>query len=340
MPTIVQTNPTLADVAHNIGTNSKVGAIIEVLNKRQDLLDDAVVLEANSGTHNKTSVRSGLPKGTWRKLNYGVQPEKTSRVQVSDSTGQLTSYSEVDKTLYDLQGENKKQWRSEEDAGFLEGMSQEVMENIIYGDVAGDVSTFNGLATRYNHLIDPETGVAPANAVNILDAGGTGTVNTSIYIVQWGREKTHLFYPQGTQAGLDIQDKGQQTVLDAQGGRYEAMRTYFQWDVGLSVRDWRSVVRIANIDVSELSKDASTGANLIDLLDEALSLLPLAGSARTAIYMNRTVNQALKGQVNHFKNVRLTLEDFRKDGSRKIQAWDGEPIRICDVILNTEARVV
>ena len=53
---------------------------------------------------------------------------------------------------------------------------------------------------------------------------------------------------------------------------YEAMRTYFQWDVGLSVRDWRSVVRIANIDVSDLSKDASTGANLIDLLDEALSL--------------------------------------------------------------------
>ena len=70
-----KTNPTLADVAHNIGTNSKVGAIIEVFNKRQDLLDDAVVLEANSGTHNKTSVRSGLPKGTWRKLNYGVQPE-------------------------------------------------------------------------------------------------------------------------------------------------------------------------------------------------------------------------------------------------------------------------
>ena len=141
---------------------------------------------------------------------------------------------------------------------------------------------------------------APANAVNILDAGGTGTDNTSIYIVQWGRENS-LVLSAGTQAGLDIQDKGQQTVLDAQGGRYEAMRTYFQWDVGLSVRDWRSVVRIANIDVSDLSKDASTGANLIDLLDEALSLLPLAGSARTAIYMNRTVNQALKGQVNHFK---------------------------------------
>lgn len=340
MPTIVQTNPTLADVAHNIGTNTKVGKIIEVLNQRQDLLDDAVVLEANSGTHHKTSVRTGLPKGTWRKLNYGVQPEKSARVQVTDSTGQLTSYSRIDKTLYDLQGENKSNWRAEEDAAFLEGMSQEVMENIIYGDTSTNVSKFNGLATRYNHLIDPATGTAPANAENIIDAGGTGTDNTSIYIVQWGQEKTHLIYPQGTKAGLDLQDKGQETVQDDNGGLYEAMSTYFQWDIGLTVRDWRSCVRIANIDVSELSKDATTGANLIDLLDEALSVLPLAGSARTAIYMNRTVNQALKGQVNHFKNVRLSLEDFRKDGSRKIQAWDGDPIRICDVILNTEARVV
>lgn len=340
MPTIVQTNPTLADVAHNIGTNTKVGKVIEVLNQRQDLLDDAVVLEANSGTHNKTSVRTGLPKGTWRKLNYGVQPEKSARVQVTDSTGQLTSYSEVDKTLYDLQGENKDQWRQEEDSAFIEGMSQEVMENIIYGDMSSNVAKFNGFAIRYNHLIDPETGSAPANAANIIDAGGTGANNTSIYIVQWGSDKTHLFYPKGMQAGLDIQNKGQVTVEDENGGRYEALRTYFQWDVGLSVRDWRSVVRIANIDVMQLAKDAATGADLLDLLDQAIGLLPLAGSARTAIYMNRTVQGTLKQQVTYFKNTRLTKEDFRKEGGRKIDAYDGLPIRVCDVILNTETRVV
>ncbi len=340
MPTIVQTNPTLADVAHNIGTNTKVGKIIEVLNQRQDLLDDAVVLEANDGSHHKTSVRTGLPKGTWRKLNYGVQPEKSSRVQVVDSTGQLTSYSEIDKTLYDLQGSNKLQWRQEEDAAFLEGMSQEVLENIIYGDTSSDVSKFNGLAIRYNHLIDPETGVAPANAANILDAGGTGSNNTSIYIVQWGQDKTHLLYPNGTQAGLEVQDKGQVTLFDENGGRYEGLRTYFQWDIGLSVRDWRSVIRIANIDVTQLSKDASTGADLIDLLDDALTILPMAGSARVAIYMNKTVQGVLKKQVNHFKNTNLSIEEFRKDGGRKVHAWDGIPIRICDVILNTEARVV
>ncbi len=340
MPTIVQTNPTLADVAHNIGTNTKVGKIIEVLNQRQDLLDDAVVLEANSGTHHKTSVRSGLPRGTWRKLNYGVQPQKSSRVNIEDSTGQLTDYSEIDKTLYDLQGSNGPQWRQEEDAAFLEGMSQNVMENIIYGDVAGDVAKFNGLATRYNHLIDPETGLAPANAANIIDAGGTGTDNTSIYIVQWGSDRTHLIYPQGTKAGLHIEDKGQVTLEDENRGRYEGLRSYFQWDVGLTVRDWRSVIRIANIDVSDLSKDASTGADLVDLLDDALTILPMAGSSRVAIYMNKTVQGVLKKQVSYFKNTNLSIEEFRKDSGRKVHAWDGIPIRICDVILNTEARVV
>lgn len=340
MPVTAQTNPTLADVAHNIGNNTKVGKIIEVLNQRHDLLDDAVVLEANSGTQHKTSVRSGLPKGTWRKLNYGVQPEKSARVQIADSTGQLTSYSEIDKTLYDLQGANASQWRSEEDAAFLEGMAQEVMTNIIYGDTTSNISKFNGLAVRYNALIDPETGVAPANAQNILDAGGTGSDNSSIYIVQWDQTRTHLFYPQGTKAGLDLQDKGQETVLDANGGRFEALRTYFEWNVGLTVRDWRSVVRIANIDISELKKDASTGANLINLLDDALSLLPLAGSARTSIYMSRQVYNALKGQISHFKNTNLTLEDFRGDGKRKINAYDGYPIRVSDSIINTEARVV
>lgn len=340
MPTITQPNPTLSDVAHNIGTNSKVGKIIEVLNQRQDLLDDAVVLEANSGTHNKTSVRTGLPRGTWRLLNYGVQPEKSSRANVSDSTGQLTSYSRIDKTLYDLQGENAMNWRMEEDAAFLEGMSIEVMENIIYGDTSSNIAKFNGLATRYNYLIDPETGVAPANAANIINGGGTGSNNSSIYIVQWAQNKCHLFYPQGTQAGLVMLDKGQETVKDPQGGEYEALSSYFQWDVGLSVRDWRAVARVCNIDVSLLKNDASTGANLIDLIDEAMSRLPLAGSARTAIYMNRTVNNVLKKQVQNFKNTRLMMEDFRKDGSRKIATWDGVPIRICDVILNTEARVV
>lgn len=340
MPTVVQTNPTLRDVAHNIGTNSKAGAIIEVLNQRQDILDDAAVFEANNGTHNKTSVRTGLPRGTWRRLNYGVQPEKSSRAEVQDSSGQLTSYSQIDKTLYDLQGANAKQWRMEEDASFIEGMGQNVIETIFYGSLTENIGKFNGLSMRYGNLIDPETNAAPANARNIIDAGGTGNNNASIWFVQWGKEKTHLFYPQGTQGGIRSEDHGQVTLKDANGGQYEGMESYYEWNVGLTVRDWRSVARICNIDVTALKNDASTGANLIDLLDDALALLGPEGSSRTAIYMPMKVYQTLRKQVSNFKNTNLSLEDFRGEGKRKIPAWDGKPIRITEQLLTTEARVV
>ncbi len=42
------------------------------------------------------------------------------------------------------------------------------------------------------------------------------------------------------------------TLEDANGGKYEGYRTHYKWDNGLALRDWRYVVRIANIDVSNL----------------------------------------------------------------------------------------
>ena len=45
-----------------------------------------------------------------------------------------------------------------------------------------------------------------------------------------------------------------------QAGRMEAYRTHYTWDSGLTVRDWRYVVRVANIDKSALTVDASSGA--------------------------------------------------------------------------------
>ena len=82
----------------------KVEAIIkpfkldEVKEALQELgVQGMTVIEANGFTEHKTTVRSGLPTGTWRKLNYGVQPEKSRTVPVKDSMGMLETYAEVDK---------------------------------------------------------------------------------------------------------------------------------------------------------------------------------------------------------------------------------------------------
>ena len=111
MATLSSTNPTLADVAARLGADGKIDPnIVEMLNETNEILDDMTVIEANSFTEHKTTVRSGLPAGTWRKLNYGVQPEKSKVVPIKDTMGMLETYAEVDKALADLNG-NSAAWR-------------------------------------------------------------------------------------------------------------------------------------------------------------------------------------------------------------------------------------
>lgn len=334
MPVTNAVNPTLYDVSGYLASNSAPKLMIEALNKVNGFFDDMTVLQANNGTTNSAQIRSGLPQGTWRRFYQGVQPEKSARVQVDDKSAQLTSYSNIDKALHDRQGANAGAWRKSEDDAFFEGLSQTVLESVFYGDISADASTFNGLSARYSSL-DPNTPISE----NILDAGGTGDDNSSIWVVQWSPQTVHLFYPQGTQAGLQVIDKGMQTVTDpTNNGQYEAYQTYFEWNVGLSVLDWRSVVRIANIDVAALKADASTGADLVDLLDDALAQLPNVAGARTVIYTSKKVYGFLKKQVENKSKYQLKREDFYGNG-RRVPTYDTYPIRIVEQLLDTEEAV-
>lgn len=331
MATLTSTNPTLADVAARMASDGKIDPnIVELLNETNEVLDDMTVIEANGFTEHKTTVRSGLPSGTWRKLNYGVQPEKSRTVQVKDSMGMLETYAEVDKALADLNG-NSAAWRLSEDRAFIEGMNQNMATTLFYGDSSLDPEKFMGLAPRYNSL-------AAENGMNIVDAGGTGSDNASIWLIVWGPNTCHTIYPKGSPAGLQSRDLGEDTLLDAAGGRYQGYRTHYKWDIGAVLRDWRYVVRIANIDVSDLTKNASAGADLIDLMTQALELVPNVGMGRPAFYMSRKLRSFLRRQIaNKVAASTLTMEEI---AGKKVVAFDGVPCRRTDALLLTEARVV
>lgn len=331
MATLSSTNPTLADIAARMTPDGKVDPmIIEMLNETNEILDDMTAIEANGFTEHKTTVRSGLPTGTWRKLNYGVQPEKSRTVTVKDSMGMLESYAEVDKALADLNG-NSAAWRLSEDRAFIEGMNQNMATMLFYGDSSLDPERFTGLAARYNSL-------AAENAINIVDAGGTGSDNASIWLVTWGPNTCHTIYPKGSPAGLQSRDLGEDTLFDQAGGRYQGYRTHYKWDIGLTLRDWRYAVRIANIDVSDLTKNASSGADLIDLMTQALELVPNLGMGRPAFYLPRKLRSFLRRQIaNKVAASTLTMETV---AGRKVVTFDGVPCRRTDSLLLTEARVV
>lgn len=332
MAVLATTNLTLADLAARRDTDMKIAKIVEILNGTNEILDDMVWVQANDGTGHKTTIRSGLPTGTWRLLNYGVQPEKSTTVQIRDGIGMLETYSEVDKALVDM-SDDKPAFLLSESKAFLEGLNQTMATTIFYGDASVFPERFTGLAPRYN-TVNPATA---ENAQNVIDGGGTGSNNTSIWLICWDENTVHGIYPKGTTGGVKQEATRQETLFDAAGGRYEGYRTHFLWYAGISVRDWRYIVRIANIDRTLLVKNAATGADLIDLMVQAIELLPNTRVGRAVFYCNRNVRSFLRRQIVNKSNVWLSMDEV---SGRKVMTFDGIPVKRVDAILNTEARVV
>lgn len=329
MATLNGNGLTLLDIAKRKDPDGKVAKVAELLTETNGILDDAVFVECNDGTSHRTTVRTGLPAVAWRKLNYGVPNSKSRTAQVKDSAGMLETYSKVDKALIDMSGDPGAV-RMSEDRAFIEAMNQEMATTMFYGDTSVHPERFLGLAPRYSEK-------TAENGDNIIDAGGTGSDNTSIWLVVWGENTCHAIYPKGSQAGLNHRDLGEDTASDGNDGEYQIYRTHYKWDCGLTVRDWRYVVRIANIDVSALTKDASAGADLVDLMVQAVETLPGEILGRAAFYCNRTIRSFLRRQITNKDNVWLNMGEV---AGKKVVQFDDIPVRRTDAILNTEARVV
>lgn len=332
MSVLANQYPTLLDIAKTTDPDGTTADVVEIMNAVNEVLDDMSWIEGNLPTGNRTTVRTGLPAPTWRKMYGGVQPDKSTYAQVTDNCGMLEAYGEVDKALADLNG-NTNSFRLLEDKGQIESMSQTVAQTIFYGNEGSNPAAFTGLAPRYNSL-------SAANAENIIDAGGTGTDNSSIWLVVWGPDTVHGIIPKGSRAGLQQRDLGEVTVESAPGGggRYQAYRTHFRFDVGLTVRDWRYIVRIPNIDKSLLIADASTGAYLPSLMLRAINQVPSLSKGRAVFYMPRNIRTWLELQmIEKVKQSTLTQTELQ---GKMVTMFQGIPIKRVDALAADEARVV
>lgn len=344
MATIGATALTYADWAKRVDDGYRIASIIELLSQTNEILDDMIVLEGNLPTGHKTTVRTGLPQATWRLLNSGVPNAKSTTAQIVDTCGNLEVYAVIDKDIADLNG-NSPEFRLSEVRAFLEGMSQQVASTLIYGNQHTNPERFTGFAPRYSSLSTANS----QTANNVLNGGGVGSTNTSIWMTTWGSDTTHGTFPKGKMTGLQHKDMGEWPVQDANGNTYQAYRDHFKWEIGLVMRDWRYTARIANIDVTQLT--GVSAANLINLIVRGLYRMPTqsAGVAavqtsdapsirgsmgRLVMYCNRVIRTYLDLQAMNKTNVLLQLREF--DG-QVITTFRGVPVRTCDAILNNEA---
>ena len=324
----ILTNPTLADVIGRMDSQGNITKVAELMSANTDFFDDLTYEQANGVVSHRTTVRSGLPEVAWRQLYKGVQPSKSTVTTVDEPIGMLEGRSVIDSKLLALNG-NDAAWRLSEDSAFLQSMRKKVAENL-FGINAPEAEGFTGFPQRFAAL-DAE------NAQNIIGAGGSGNTNTSIWLVVWSPQTVTAVYPKGSTAGLQARDLGEDTIYDDAGRPFQANSTLFQWDMGLSVRDWRYVVRIANIDTKALTETAATGANLLSLMARACRRIEDLTAGRAAFYMNRDTAEILDLQhVNQIKNSTLTFEDA---GGRQVTKFRGIPVRIVDAISNAEPAV-
>lgn len=318
----------LTDIAKGMPDGNGDRRVIEILNQQNEMLEDIMWMQANDGESHKSVIRTGLPFGTWRMLYQGVQPSKTTKAQVRDTCGMLENYSEPDKALVDM-SPNPAEARLSEARGIMEGMNQQVQQALIYGNQTVVPQMFTGFAPRYNNR-NAGTGA------NIIDGGGTGADNTSIYYVVWGEDTAFGIYPRGVPGGIQHRDLGEDTIQLADGSRYQAYRDHFKWACGLVIRDWRYVVRIANVDVSDLTSDVNKLKALVSLMIQASELIRTNDKGRAAWYMSRNTASKLRLAILEKVGLNLTWETIE---GKKVMMFDGIPVRRVEQMLNTEALV-
>ena len=321
------------DVAKRLDPQGKVHALAELLSQTNPILDDMPFVEGNHPTGHRVGIRTGLTTVYWRLVNQGVQPSKSTSAQIDEQTGMLEAWSEVDKDLAELNG-NTAEFRLSEAKAFLEAMNQEAAQTIFYGNSGTSPEEFNGLAIRFSST-------AAANGQNIILAGGAGSDNASIYLVGWSPEKVFGIYPKGSKAGLMHEDLGLVTVettAGVGGSRMRAYQDHFQWKMGLCVKDWRYVVRGANIDISNLVANSGSQADLINLMIKMCHRLPNGGQGcKPVFYMNRSVFQML--DIQRRDDVVAGGINYETVDGKIVPHFRGFPIKVTDALLDSESAI-
>ena len=341
MATLTQSTASMIEQYKQVDGKGRLIDVIEVMNDTsQDIMDDWSWMECNSGTKHTRSIRTGLPSVAWGMLYSGISQSKSAKQTVDDTTGFVEGLSSVDKRQLDLYADKRTPIRAAEARSFQEAMAQELVTAMFYHNSATDPKKPKGLAARYG------TKATSGAGNQIVDAGGTGSDNTSIWFVEWGYDGVSVIYPEGTTAGITRENKGEQRVLDGDGNPYYVEEELFRAHAGFTVGDWQRVARIANIDVSNMQAGS---VDIYDYMRKAYyklksrrvnKIMDQKAPGRLAIYCNRDVLEALDAlATNAGSSDNFTRLSWGEIQGKEVLTYRGIPIRETDALLNTEAQV-
>lgn len=333
MPTLNNSAYTLLDWRERTNPDGNIAEIIEVLAQSNDILTDMTFIEGNLPTGIVTTRRTRNPEVFIRRINEGVPYSKSGAKQITDTATMYETRSKVDVALLKLQNDPAK-FRYSEDLAFVAAFGDRIAKDVIYGQTNEDnPDQFNGLDIRLRYL--GNTSDPTKEGYTTIDAGGTGSAFTSIYFVNWGERTCSGFFPKNGKAGLQHEDLGQQTVKDANDNEYEAMVTKWNWDVGLTVRDYRAVGALRNIDAAWFS--TATSAQKQKIIENVIRVHDRLRNPNAIMYCSRSMYTLFKLCLLDKNNVHVDLVTLQ-NGIRELRV-DGMTVRKLDAIREDEAKV-
>ncbi len=335
MGTVLSTEyMTLADWATVFEPDGTLKEIVEIMNESNNLIGQVPWREANGVFGHRLTVRSALPAVSFRRFNRGIIATKSARKEETVEIAHLTGLSLVDKDKVDRYGpaDARAKYRAQEDAAFIEAETQKAVTTFLYGNSAVNPDEFTGLSAKFGSL-------SGSTAGQIVNAGGFGSDNTSIWLVHWHPNDVYGVFPRGGRAGLDTEDLGIQLVADtANGGYIPLYATKFDWTLGLAVADYRQVAVARNIDVSDLSADISTGADLIDTCLQLIHKINQQGRGRPTFLMHRDTLAMLNRQAVNKSATDRVRQVRGENGVLRTEVF-GIPVVTLDRMSKTEAAI-
>jgi hypothetical protein len=341
--------PTIVDLTSRMTGAGKQAYIAEMLSQSVVIFDDLPMKEGSEIGGHEFVFRTSVPAGAWRQYNMGVGYSKSTTAKARIGIGSLEGYSQIDRMLAEDSG-NISEFRMGEDVAFIEGMGQTMEETFWYGNTTTNPAEFMGLSPFYNTLTQADA----QNAQNVIDGGGSGSSNASMWLLGLGERTIFGVYPRGSKAGLTSEDKGDVVPgYDSLGNRFEAYTTWFRHQAAVCPQDWRYGVRIANIDVTAAGLAGPNGLDLFLALNQAMMLLPAMGKGtsgiektdaptdpspgiRPIIYANRTTRFWMDAQGMRNRNVLLTINDAAGKPQDTVR---GIPVKVSDRLLINESAV-
>lgn len=311
--------------------------IVPILKKFTPLIEDMPVFPCNAENVHDTVWEHAIPGDSWGVLNRGTPVSEGDTTTVTDTCANIAREASIDQRIL-AKSSNPAHTKLVRSRRYFMSIAQQQERNFFLGNRNTTPDGVHGLAPRYGTI----SGNPFSN--QIVDGGGTGTDNASIWLVGWGEEGVHGIYPESSdEVGIKHTPRGVHPKTDSTG-RFWTEDDSYGLDTGLAVAHPCAVVRICNIDRSLLNFAATgSSANLLRLLRTAYhraTAFASIGDLKWCIYMDGQVFEFLDHHAQEANTN--TFLSYRESGPNQplMLTYREMRVRKADMLRPDEARVV